>query len=79
MSEDKIFAGQLILNQVLDIIPNAVLNEANRKHNANRYYKRFPFGYTWYLFYTEYSAIVTDCVKYVKGCWPVKVSLHVWD
>jgi hypothetical protein len=42
MSEDKKFVGQPILNQVLDIIPNNILNRANRQHNANRYYKKIP-------------------------------------
>jgi len=41
---DKVnsFAGQPILSQILDNIPSAIINAANRKHNANRYYKRLP-------------------------------------
>ena len=42
MSEDKKFAGQPVLSQILDIIPSSLINRANRKHQANRYYKKLP-------------------------------------
>jgi hypothetical protein len=42
MSEFKKFPGQPILSQILDVIPSAVINAANRKHKSNRYYKRLP-------------------------------------
>jgi hypothetical protein len=42
MSEDKKFVGQPVLSQVLDVIPSSLINRANRKHQANRYYKRLP-------------------------------------
>jgi hypothetical protein len=40
MNEDKKFVGQPILSQILDIIPSSLIYKANRKHQANRYYKR---------------------------------------
>ncbi len=42
MNEDKKFAGQPVLSQILDVIPSSLINKANRKHQANRYYKRLP-------------------------------------
>lgn len=42
MSESKQFVGQPVLSQILDTIPSSIINGANRKHNANRYYKRIP-------------------------------------
>lgn len=42
MREDKKFAGQPVLSQILDVIPSSLINKANRKHQANRYYKRLP-------------------------------------
>jgi hypothetical protein len=42
MDKNKTFAGQPILSQILDTIPSSIINSANRKHNANRYYKRIP-------------------------------------
>jgi hypothetical protein len=42
MNKNKTFAGQPILSQILDTIPSSIINSANRKHNANRYYKRIP-------------------------------------
>lgn len=40
MSEVKKFPGQPVLSQILGVIPSSLINEANRKHKANRYYKR---------------------------------------
>lgn len=42
MDKSKTSAGQPILSQILDTIPSSIINAANRKHNANRYYKRLP-------------------------------------
>lgn len=42
MGEVKNFIGQPILSQILDVIPSEIINGANRKHKANRYYKRIP-------------------------------------
>lgn len=42
MSEVKPFVGQPVLSQILDVIPSSLISRANRKHNANRYYKRLP-------------------------------------
>ncbi len=42
MSEVKKFTGQPVLSQILDVIPNTIINAANRKHKSNRYYKRLP-------------------------------------
>ena len=42
MSEIKKFSGQPVLSQILDVIPNSVINASNRKHKSNRYYKRLP-------------------------------------
>ena len=40
--ENKKFPGQPILSQILDVIPASIINTVNRKHKANRYYKRLP-------------------------------------
>src|ERR1043165_10302394 len=42
MDKGKRFAGQPVLSQLLDVIPSSLLNKANRKHQANRYYKKLP-------------------------------------
>jgi hypothetical protein len=42
MHEDKKFVGQPVLSQILDIIPSSLIQKANRKHDANRYYKKLP-------------------------------------
>jgi hypothetical protein len=42
MDEVKKFPGQPVLSQILDVIPNSVINAANRKHKSNRYYKKLP-------------------------------------
>ena len=42
MGEIKKFSGQPVLSQILDVIPSSIINAANRKHKANRYYKRLP-------------------------------------
>jgi Transposase DDE domain/Domain of unknown function (DUF4372) len=42
MSEVKKFPGQPVLSQILDVIPSSIIYAANRKHKANRYYKRLP-------------------------------------
>jgi hypothetical protein len=42
MGEVKKFSGQPVLSQILDVIPSSLIQSANRKHNANRYYKRLP-------------------------------------
>jgi hypothetical protein len=42
MGENKKFTGQPVLSQILDVIPSSIINAANRKHKANRYYKRLP-------------------------------------
>jgi hypothetical protein len=42
MSEVKKFPGQPVLSQILDVIPSSIIHAANRKHKANRYYKRLP-------------------------------------
>jgi hypothetical protein len=42
MGEVKKFSGQPVLSQILGVIPTSIINAANRKHKANRYYKRLP-------------------------------------
>lgn len=42
MDKIKSFAGQPVLSQILDNVPSSIINRANKKHNANRYYKRLP-------------------------------------
>ncbi len=42
MDEIKKFIGQPVLSQILDVIPSSLIQRANRKHQANRYYKRLP-------------------------------------
>jgi hypothetical protein len=42
MDKDKSFVGQPVLSQILDTIPSCIIHAANRKHKANRYYKRIP-------------------------------------
>ena len=47
MDKSKTFVGQPILSQILDTIPSSIINTANRKHTANRYYKRIPLRVHW--------------------------------
>ena len=42
MDKDKRFVGQPVLSQILAVIPSSLIHKANRKHNANRYYKSIP-------------------------------------
>ena len=42
MDKSKTFVGQPVLSQILDTIPSSIINAANHKHKANRYYKRIP-------------------------------------
>ena len=42
MDKGKSFVGQPVLSQILDIIPSSLIYKANRKHQANRYYKKLP-------------------------------------
>ena len=42
MDKSKTFVGQPVLSQILDTIPPSIIYAANRKHKANRYYKRIP-------------------------------------
>ena len=42
MDKSSKFVGQPVLSQILDTIPSAIISSANRKHKANRYYKRIP-------------------------------------
>ena len=42
MDKIKTFVGQPVLSQILDTIPSATINSANRQHRSNRYYKRIP-------------------------------------
>lgn len=42
MGEVIKFPGQPVLSQILDVIPGSVIQAANRKHKANRYYKKLP-------------------------------------
>lgn len=42
MGEDKKFSGQPVLSQILSVIPASIIDAANKKHKANRYYKRLP-------------------------------------
>jgi hypothetical protein len=42
MGEVRKFPGQPVLSQILDVVPNSIINAANRKHKSNRYYKKLP-------------------------------------
>lgn len=42
MSEVRKFSGQPVLSQILDVIPSSLISRANRRHRANRYYKKLP-------------------------------------
>ena len=42
MGEIRKFVGQPVLSQILDVIPSSLIQRANRKHQANRYYKKLP-------------------------------------
>lgn len=42
LDKDRSFAGQPLLSQIVDVIPSSLINKANRKHRANRYYKKLP-------------------------------------
>ncbi len=40
MRENRTFAGQPVLSQILSVIPASIIHAANRKHQCNRYYKK---------------------------------------
>jgi hypothetical protein len=42
MDKVKVLPGQPLLSQILDVIPSSLITKANRKHQANRYYKKLP-------------------------------------
>lgn len=42
MDKGSLFVGQPVLSQILDTIPSSIIHATNRKHKANRYYKRLP-------------------------------------
>jgi hypothetical protein len=42
MDKAKTFVGQPVLSQIFSCIPVSMINEACKKHNSNRYYKRLP-------------------------------------
>jgi hypothetical protein len=41
MNKDNFFTGQPIFNQLLRLIPQELITRCVRKHNSNRYYKKF--------------------------------------
>jgi len=43
LAKDKKFPGQPVLSQILSQIPATMIQNAARKHNSNRYYKKLPF------------------------------------
>ncbi|WP_394363864.1 DUF4372 domain-containing protein, partial [Chitinophaga sancti] len=42
LDKDRKFPGHPVLSQILELIPTGLIQSANRKHQANRYYKRLP-------------------------------------
>ena len=42
IDKDKKFTGQPVLSQILILISSSLINKVNKKHNANRYYKKLP-------------------------------------
>jgi hypothetical protein len=42
MDKSKTFVGQPVLSQIFSCIPASVINEACKKYNSNRYYKKIP-------------------------------------
>ena len=74
MGEDKKFVGQPVLSQILDLIPGPLIQQANRKHQANRYYKKLPVRVHLVSLCMVFLAIVMAFGSYVKVCWPVKAS-----
>lgn len=41
MSKSTFFSGQPIFSQLLSLVPDHIFNRLVRKHNSNRYYKKF--------------------------------------
>lgn len=42
MNKDKTFIGQMILAQIIKLIPKQLINSAVQKHDFNKYYKTLP-------------------------------------
>lgn len=41
MNKGKFFSGQPVFAQLIDLIPDSLINELSNKHQSDRYYKRF--------------------------------------
>jgi hypothetical protein len=58
MDKSKIFSGQPIFNQLLQLIPKQIIRELVNKHETDRYYKRFK----------SYEHVVTMLYTCFHGC-----------
>jgi len=58
MDKSKIFSGQPIFNQLLQLIPKHIIRQLVNKHEADRYYKRFK----------SYEHLVTMLYTCFHGC-----------
>lgn len=56
MSQDSLFTGQPVMNQLLALIPKSLVNELAEKHSANRYCKHFfSYDHLVSMLYAAYS------------------------
>ena len=79
MGEFRNFSGQPIISQILDVIPSSVINKANRKHRANRYYKRLPLRiHLVSLLYGVFS-YCNGLREVCEGIWLAKGNWLIWD
>jgi len=41
MGKSTFFTGQPIFNQLLQLLPRHIVNDVSKRHQSDRYYKRF--------------------------------------
>ncbi|MCX6351235.1 MAG: DUF4372 domain-containing protein, partial [Bacteroidetes bacterium] len=58
MDKTTLFTGQPVFNQLLSLIPKRILKEVIKKHQSDRYYKRFK----------TYDHVVTMLFTTFHGC-----------
>jgi hypothetical protein len=58
MDESTFFTGQPVFNQLLKLIPRSIISELARKHQSDRYYKKFK----------SYDHLVTMLYATFHGC-----------
>lgn len=72
MRKGTFFTGQPIFNQLLNIIPRAIVNSAVREHGSDRYYKSFKT-------YDHLVAMLYSIFHHCTSLREVTTGLLAWD